>query len=160
MSGAGEPHTGGCQCGAVRYRFLSQPRAPMLCHCRMCQKAVGGPFAAFVAAPRSDFELTRGTIASFNSSRGVERGFCRECGTPLTFDRVDGEWICVSLGSLDRPGAFAPRKQFDIEARQDWVLHIAQIEEQPRTEERLSKLGLSVHDGGFQHPDHDTSTWP
>ena len=35
--------TGGCQCGAVRYALAEQPGVRPLCHCRMCQKAVGGP---------------------------------------------------------------------------------------------------------------------
>ena len=38
---------GGCQCGAVRYRLEAKPKATSICHCRMCQKASGGPFAAF-----------------------------------------------------------------------------------------------------------------
>ncbi len=32
--------TGGCQCGAVRFRAAHLGRAS-LCHCRMCQKAFG-----------------------------------------------------------------------------------------------------------------------
>ena len=34
--------TGGCQCGAVRYALYAMPEGSV-CHCRMCQKAVGGP---------------------------------------------------------------------------------------------------------------------
>src|SRR5690606_14671363 len=91
--------TGGCQCGAVRYRIRSQPRSPMICHCRTCQRAVGGPFAALVAVPRTDYEPVRGAITVFKSSNAAQRGFCRECGTPLIFDRIDSEWLAVSLGS-------------------------------------------------------------
>jgi hypothetical protein len=40
--------TGGCQCGAVRYALTAMPEGAHFCHCRMCQKAVGGPFAALV----------------------------------------------------------------------------------------------------------------
>ncbi|HWJ86696.1 MAG TPA: GFA family protein [Pelagibacterium sp.] len=151
--------TGGCQCGAVRYRIRSQPRSSMICHCRMCQKAVGGPFAAFVAVPRTDFEPVRGAIAVFKSSKVAQRGFCRACGTPLTFDRIDSEWLAVSLGSLDSPDAFPPRKQFGVEARHDWVLDLARIAEQLPTEQRLADLGRSVQ-ASFQHPDHDTDHWP
>ena len=54
--------TGGCQCGAVRYALYAQPAALNLCHCRMCQKAVGGPFAAFVPNQAADFAWTQGTL--------------------------------------------------------------------------------------------------
>ena len=32
--------TGGCQCGAVRYRATAMLDNAHVCHCRMCQKAV------------------------------------------------------------------------------------------------------------------------
>ncbi|HEY5106329.1 MAG TPA: hypothetical protein VII73_06080 [Caulobacteraceae bacterium] len=45
------PLTGGCQCGAVRFAIDGALGRPGICHCRMCQKAVGGPFGSFVTAP-------------------------------------------------------------------------------------------------------------
>ena len=39
--------TGGCQCGAVRYRLDAPPNDANICHCRMCQKATGSPYGAF-----------------------------------------------------------------------------------------------------------------
>lgn len=45
--------TGGCQCGAVRYALYAAPEGSV-CHCRMCQKAVGGPFAALAKFAKSD----------------------------------------------------------------------------------------------------------
>ena len=48
MSGQRKPVlTGGCQCGAVRYALYAKPDRAGICHCRMCQKAVGGPFKAW-----------------------------------------------------------------------------------------------------------------
>jgi hypothetical protein len=43
--------TGGRQCGAVRYALSALPEDAHFCHCRMCQKAVGGPFAALAGVP-------------------------------------------------------------------------------------------------------------
>ena len=79
-----ETWTGGCQCGAVRYELLQKPDGAHICHCRMCQKAFGNFFAALAGVPRDKFRVTRGTVSNFKSSADVQRGFCRECGTPLT----------------------------------------------------------------------------
>ncbi|HEY2357583.1 MAG TPA: hypothetical protein VGH86_09040, partial [Phenylobacterium sp.] len=38
MTGA----TGGCQCGAIRFRIDGELGEASICHCRMCQKALGG----------------------------------------------------------------------------------------------------------------------
>ena len=53
-------YTGGCQCGAVRYRVEGTLGDPHLCHCRMCQKAAGNYFLPLANAPRERFSLVRG----------------------------------------------------------------------------------------------------
>ncbi len=42
-------YTGGCQCGAVRYRVEGTLGDPHLCHCRMCQKASGNFYLPLVS---------------------------------------------------------------------------------------------------------------
>ena len=85
--------SGGCQCGAVRYHVTAMMDNAHVCHCRMCQKAVGGPFASLAAAPRAALTWTRGTPAVFHSSAQVARGFCRDCGTPLFYDYLGGKTV-------------------------------------------------------------------
>jgi len=53
----------------------------------------------------------------FRSSSIVERGFCRDCGTPLSFAYDTSERIAVSIGSLDHPEAVTPAHQYGIESR-------------------------------------------
>src|ERR1700712_5518182 len=103
--------TGGCQCGAIRYALYEIPEST-LCHCRMCQKAVGGPFAALSKVKRGSFAWTRGQPASFQSSSTAQRHFCTACGTPLTFQSLGGDAIEVTTGSLDAPAAAPPTKNF------------------------------------------------
>ncbi len=81
-------YTGGCQCGAVRYRFNALGRAS-ICHCRMCQKAMGNYFAPLVEV--EGFKWTRGERSLFASSNLSNRGFCPTCGTPLTLETDDAE---------------------------------------------------------------------
>jgi hypothetical protein len=109
--------TGGCQCGAVRYALYAAPTGASICHCRMCQKALGNYFGAFAVGKRKDLAWTRGGPAIFRSSEAVERGFCRDCGTPLTFAYVERGSISVSIGSLDEPARVTPEKQYGIESR-------------------------------------------
>jgi hypothetical protein len=109
--------TGGCQCGAVRYALHSEPTHASICHCRMCQKAFGNYFSALTGVPKGDLVWTKGQPGIFNSSEAVERGFCRNCGTPLTFAYVEQDRICVSIGSLDEPDRAIPEIQYGIESR-------------------------------------------
>lgn len=112
--------TGGCQCGAVRYALYAAPRAG-ICHCRMCQKAVGGPFFAWAEAGRTDFAWTRGAPALFRSSSIAQRGFCAACGTPLLFQYdTKPDHVDVSIGSLDTPDAVRPAVALGTESRVAW----------------------------------------
>ena len=92
-----------------------------ICHCRMCQKAVGGPFAALSKVALKSFTWTRGLPASFRSSSSAERHFCAACGTPLTFQRLGGDAIEVTTGSLDAPALVPPTTNFGTEARLPWI---------------------------------------
>ena len=111
--------TGGCQCGAVRYALYAEPEAD-ICHCTMCQKAVGNLFMAVAGVPLDEFAWTKGEPALFKSSSAAERGFCRNCGTPLTFRYLANDAINVTLGSLDEPAKAKPTKQHGIESRVPW----------------------------------------
>ncbi len=115
------PLTGGCQCGAIRYVLRAPPVKPHVCHCRMCQKAVGAPFLALAEISLAAFAWTRGAPAWFRSSEAVERGFCRDCGTSLHFRYVGGDRIDIALATLDRPEAVQPEAQFGMEARLSWL---------------------------------------
>lgn len=154
--------TGGCQCGAIRYALHAVPKYPHICHCRMCQKAFGSFFAALAGGVlKEDFEVTRGTIATFKSSDEAERGFCANCGTPLFFAFFTSKWIAPSIGSLDDPATIKPTMQVGIEARMPWFHELAGLpgeatEDDTAEADRLARIRATNH----QHPDHDTDHWP
>jgi hypothetical protein len=113
---------GGCQCGAIRYEFYAPLENSHVCHCRMCQRATGGVFAALAGGSPDNFAWTRGTPAFFASSSLARRGFCEQCGTPLSFQYdAPGSRIYATIGSLDHPEQVELVKQFGIESQLPWV---------------------------------------
>jgi hypothetical protein len=149
--------TGGCQCGAVRYSLDVVPSHTQVCHCRMCQKAVGGPFAALAPVRLADFAWTRGTPALFESSSVAYRHYCRACGTPLTFGYRHKPWIDVTIGSLDEPERVPPVRQYGIESRLSWY-EPAAIERLPTQATEVTIEGRPLPVESYQHPDHETHT--
>jgi hypothetical protein len=146
--------TGGCQCGAVRFRVGGLGRAS-ICHCRMCQKQFGSFYGPFVTG--IDVVWTRGEPKRFASSNAGKRGFCADCGTPLTFE-MDGE-VELAIGAFDDPNVAAPVLQVNPNDKLPFVDKIPVLPTRPVSE----KPPLDVRMAGFinyQHPDHDTAEWP
>ena len=152
--------TGGCQCGAVRLAVEGEPEGVHVCHCRMCQKAVGGPFAVIVPVLKPGFRVTRGAIAWFESSAVARRGFCRDCGTPLIFDYPHAPDIGLMAGCLDQPDLVPPVVQCGIESRVPWYGHLAELPgDQPTYAEDPEGMAPRITASNRQHPDHDTAEW-
>ena len=154
MTSATQPVlTGGCQCGAVRFALSAAPAKISICHCRMCQKAAGAPFASFAEVEHGDFAWTRGKPSAFRSSSLAERDFCADCGPPLSFRRIDGPKIEIMTGAFDRPDRLVPTRQYGTEARLGWVVSIANLPSQTT----LQNYGSDKVNGivSHQHPDHD-----
>jgi hypothetical protein len=157
--------SGGCQCGAVRFAFSVRPDNPCLCHCRMCQKQVSGPFAAWTGAHRDHFRVTRGTVAHFKSSADALRGFCRDCGTPLTYEAQSRPRVEVAIGALDRHAEIRPVHNVGTEAMEPWLADITHL---PSTQTGEGDNGVGdtverfdlIRQSNLQHPDHDTVVWP
>ena len=148
-------HSGGCQCGAVRFRGSKFGRSS-ICHCRMCQKAFGNYFAPLGGVKRADFAWTRGEPGTFMSSDAVERGFCRDCGTPLSFRYIAEDAIDVSLGSLDEPARVRPVIAFGIEGRMPWFDGLATLPGETTDEDPPPTREGRIH--SRQHPDRETGT--
>ncbi|HKM65194.1 MAG TPA: GFA family protein [Acidisphaera sp.] len=143
--------SGGCQCGAVRFRVHGQPAKVELCHCRMCQKAMAGPFFAYVTAAPAAVQWTRGEPAYWRSSAIARRAFCAACGTPLGWVSDEtGDWD-LSLGAFDNAAALTPTAHLGVESRLPWVMRLG-VEHWP---ERLTRPAPETV-RSRQHPDHDT----
>jgi hypothetical protein len=115
------PMEGGCLCGKIRYRLFGPPRVHY-CHCDMCRRATGSAFAVLAWVPKVDLYWTKSRPAYRRSSPIAERGFCPECGSPLTlvYDGPSAE-IAVHAGTLDHPDRIAPEYNYGSAQRLGWV---------------------------------------
>jgi hypothetical protein len=75
-------YEGGCLCGAVRYAVEAEPINQRICHCRLCQRAIGAAFNARLLFRIDDVTLS-GSVATMNSSPSLQRGFLLHERTPV-----------------------------------------------------------------------------
>ncbi len=150
-------YSGGCQCGAVRFRVEGAMGDPSVCHCRMCQKAAGNFYLPLVAIGDATLAWTRGEPKRFQSSSHVRRGFCADCGTPLTYEAPDG--LALTIGSFDDPSAIAPVIQWGVEGKLPYVDMIHRLPGEG-TMGDIDSAPFLADLVSFQHPDHDTDQWP
>jgi hypothetical protein len=119
-------YVGGCQCGRIRYRAVGPRDRSSVCYCRMCQKASGGAVMAFVRFPAHQVHWPK-LPDTFASSNLVERGFCRDCGTPLSYRQVRGSNISLTINSLDDPEAVRPELRFFPQTEVSWCTSLSTV---------------------------------
>jgi hypothetical protein len=112
-----QPMRGGCLCGRVRYQATPSHRDGYYCHCRMCQLAFGNTRAAYLNLFKAQVQWLKEAPAYYASSKIARRGFCANCGTPLSFEFLDSDSMDLSVGSLDDPTAVTPLEHFAVETR-------------------------------------------
>jgi hypothetical protein len=130
-----ESISGGCACGAVRYT-ADAPMLMMNCHCRDCQRATGAGYAPFAISTRASVTITGGLHyrdTSGGSGKGVRRGFCPACGSPVMIEvGVALNVVGFYAASLDHPSGFAPTMDIFTDSAQPWVRLSDETEKRPR----------------------------
>ncbi len=116
--------SGGCLCGAVRYRINGDPVLQLLCFCRDCLVRGGTDGYAGYMVNTTDFEQTSGETAHYTtvaeSGRSVDRHFCAKCGSNL-WGLTQLGLTSVAAGSLDDPTIFTPSQAAFTEQAPPWA---------------------------------------
>jgi len=116
--------TGGCLCGAVRYRYKGEPTAIGLCQCERCQRQSGSAFLIGVVFPR-DAVTVEGTLTTYETSvngQALQRHFCPVCGSAvsITLDRYP-EIRSMMGGTLDDKAGIKPTFSVWCSSGQQWL---------------------------------------
>jgi hypothetical protein len=114
--------TGGCHCGAIRYSVTGEPKHSSVCHCESCRRTTGGLMTAWVGYPREALTVEQGEPRTYNSSTGVERQFCGECGTSLFyFNEPAMPGVAdILTATFDKPKDFPPQLHVQMADALPW----------------------------------------
>lgn len=108
-----KPITGGCLCGAVRYRCGGEALMMGHCHCEDCRRSSGTGHASLMAVPEDALALTgevKGYDRPADSGNMVTRAFCPTCGSWIYSKNVAMPgMIFFTAGSLDDLEIFQPQ---------------------------------------------------
>ncbi|MEO0615378.1 MAG: GFA family protein [Pseudomonadota bacterium] len=119
--------TGGCHCGAVRFRArLHDPTIAHRCNCSMC--AASGFVGVIVPAAAFELLTDRDALTEYRFNTGTARHwFCTTCGVESFYrprSNPDGYNLNLNCLVLD-PGHSVEIKDFD---GQNWEAHAAALE--------------------------------
>jgi hypothetical protein len=114
---------GQCLCGTVRFEVTGPFTSMLNCHCSMCRKHHGAPFATFVSAPKSAFRWLAGeeSIVDYTSPEsGGTRSFCGMCGsvTPRAIEQMD--LVMCPAGNLDGELGIKPQAHLFAASKAPW----------------------------------------
>ncbi len=140
--------TGGCNCGAVRYRIAESFRLPpYACHCTDCQTRTGSAFSEHMLVSENDIAiegpLATGTMQQPSGAISTIHG-CAECLARIyaTNDQRGG-LASVRCGTLDESVQIKPVAHFWVRSKQAWIClpdGATQMETQPGTGEEWLRI--------------------
>lgn len=116
--------SGGCACGAIRFKVKAPFVGVGACHCSDCQKASGGGPNYVALLPHAAFEVTKGEPVRFakqgDSGATVHRAFCGDCGTPLWSEPAHEPFMPIKVGALDDASDLTPQMHIYTGSAPDW----------------------------------------
>lgn len=113
---------GKCLCGGVQYETPGRLKDLAFCHCSMCRRALGAAFGAYARVSPGAFRWLSGEdqIATYESSPGVHRCFCRHCGSSLGAVGEDGNLSWVALGTVTGDPGVRPEAHIFAGSKAPW----------------------------------------
>ena len=115
--------SGHCFCNSIQFEVAGPEQFACFCYCESCQRTAGAPVVPWATYAKESFRVIRGAMRWRESSPGVTRGHCSDCGSSISYenDKRVGE-IDISLNTLDDPGGPKLRAHIWTEDKPEWML--------------------------------------
>jgi hypothetical protein len=114
---------GSCLCKAVTYELEGELGPIVCCHCSNCRHVNGTAFATNSPVAKSQFHLLSGaeTLKEYQSSPGVHRVFCGQCGAPVySWRDSQPEVFRLRVGLLDTKITAKPAMHIFVGDKAEW----------------------------------------
>ncbi len=129
MNKTPDSYEGGCACGSVRYKIVSDPLIVHCCHCRYCQRQTGTAFALNALFEAKHVEILSGTVNEIEtptpSGRGQTIARCPKCEVAIWSNYFMGgikKMIrFIRVGTLDNPDLLPPDVHIYTMSKQPWM---------------------------------------
>jgi hypothetical protein len=118
--------TGGCSCGAVRYRLASDPMFVHCCHCKDCQRQTGSAFVlnALIEADRVEILSGAPEGVTMPTESGLPHDIyrCPKCRIAVWSTYGGRKQIrFVRCGTLDEPSSLQPDVHIYTRSKLPWL---------------------------------------
>lgn len=122
-----EKHTASCMCGNITLEATGPAHYTEYCHCKWCQQSSGSAFISWVVFDDDKVKVTKGQLSHYQSGAKSKRGFCRDCGSTISF-QFPGNFD-IALGVMDNPEPFEACKHIWNKSR---IKHINITDDLPK----------------------------
>lgn len=114
---------GHCECGSIQYQVDGKVNDYSHCHCSQCRRLHGAAFASFAGVARQEFTYLSGQsdLASYASSSGSTRAFCKVCGSNILVEvKAEPDDLYLAMGTVDGNPDLPPGYHIFVGSKAPW----------------------------------------
>ncbi len=113
---------GRCLCKAVSFEIDLPIFSCVNCHCESCRRQCSAPMTTYIGVKDGQWRWTGKAPKVYNSSPGVERTFCDDCGTPLSFCSTSLSGVMhFYVTAMEKPENYKPTLHVAHEEKLPWL---------------------------------------
>ena len=138
--------TGHCSCGALTWQAHGSILWSAYCHCVDCRRAASSDYVSWLGVARSTLNWI-GPRQYYRSSDNVMRSFCKNCGSPASFETdVFPEETHLYAATLDEPQLYQPTAHLFWSERLPWIQITDNLPKYPKGLQHAAQTGTILLD--------------
>jgi len=115
---------GRCLCRKIQFEIAGPTASSGHCHCESCRRAHSAAFVTWTSFTADGLHYRSGSelVKQYESSPGIFRSFCFNCGTPLFYKAVEEpETMYVPTAALTTLPDYSPTRHVSFEEKVPWL---------------------------------------